>query len=112
MSLANGCKFLDELIPGKRIIAVLMNPDTPFSELALRELKAAAAAAHQPIEVFKARTAEQVPAEIEAAANVGAAGLITLEDPLLLSASQRCPSICDILIDRLVTPDTPRLLLC
>jgi putative ABC transport system substrate-binding protein len=79
-------QILDELIPGKRMIAMLMNPDTPFSELALQELKAAAAAAHQPIEVFKARAAEQIPAEIEAAANAGATGLITLEDPLLLSA--------------------------
>jgi putative ABC transport system substrate-binding protein len=82
-------QVLDELTPGKRMIAVLMNPDTPFSELALQELKAAAATAHQPIEVFRVRTAEQVPTAIEAAAKVGAAGLITLEDPLLLSARRQ-----------------------
>jgi putative ABC transport system substrate-binding protein len=86
-------QILDELIPGKRMIAVLLNPDTPFSELALQELKAAAAAAHQPIEVFRASTAEQVPAQIEAAASAGATGLITLEDPLLLSARRQIADV-------------------
>src|ERR1700757_4194300 len=36
-------QVLDELVPGNRTVAVLMNPDTPFSALALRELKAVAA---------------------------------------------------------------------
>src|SRR5215211_1381301 len=49
-------QILDELIPGKRTVAVLVNPDTPFSELALQGLRTAAAAAAQPIEVFQART--------------------------------------------------------
>jgi hypothetical protein len=35
-----------------------MNPDTPFSALALRELKAAAAVTAQPIQVFEARSAD------------------------------------------------------
>jgi len=78
-------QILDELVRGKRTVAVLMNPDTPFSALALRELKAAAAKAARPIQVFEARTAEQVVAGVEAAANAGASGLITLEDALLTS---------------------------
>jgi ABC-type uncharacterized transport system substrate-binding protein len=78
-------QILDELVRGKRTVAVLMNPDTPFSALALRELKEAAAKATQPIQVFEARTAEQVVAGVEAAANAGASGLITLEDALLTS---------------------------
>ena len=53
-------QVLDELVPGKRTVAVLMNPDTPFSALALRELKAAAAVTAQPIQVFEARSADQV----------------------------------------------------
>jgi putative ABC transport system substrate-binding protein len=32
-------QLLQELIPGKHVIAVLMNPDTPFSRLALEEAK-------------------------------------------------------------------------
>jgi putative ABC transport system substrate-binding protein len=82
-------QILDELIPGKQTVAVLMNPDTPFTALALQELRPAAAAAAQPIEVFEARTAVQVVAGVEAAAKSGAAGLITLEDPLLLSVRRQ-----------------------
>jgi putative ABC transport system substrate-binding protein len=78
-------QVLDELVPGKRTVAVLMNPDTPFSSLALRELKAAATETAQPIRVFEARNADQVVAGVEAAANGGVAGLLTLEDALLAS---------------------------
>jgi putative ABC transport system substrate-binding protein len=62
-----------------------MNPDTPFSLLAVRELKAAAAQTAQPIQVFEARTPDQVVAGVDAAAKSGAAGLLTLEDALLAS---------------------------
>ena len=85
-------QVLDELVPGKRTVAVLMNPDTPFSSLALRELKAAATETAQPIQVFEARNAEQVVAGVDAAAKGGAAGLLTLEDALLASARHKSPS--------------------
>jgi putative ABC transport system substrate-binding protein len=42
-------QILNDLVSGKRTVAALMNPDTPFSLLALRELKAAAAETAQPI---------------------------------------------------------------
>jgi hypothetical protein len=35
-------QILENLIAGNQMIAVLMNPDTPFSRLALQELQAAA----------------------------------------------------------------------
>jgi putative ABC transport system substrate-binding protein len=37
-------QVLLELLPGIRVVAVLMNPDTPFTALALQELRIAAAA--------------------------------------------------------------------
>jgi ABC-type uncharacterized transport system substrate-binding protein len=77
-------QIVDELAPGKRMVATLLNPDAPFSMLALQELTAAAELRRQRLEVFEARTADQVSAGIEAASKAGAAGLITLEDPLLL----------------------------
>ena len=82
-------QILDELVPGKRTVAVMMNPDTPFSLLALRELKAAAAETAQPIQVFEARSADQVVAGVETAAKAGAAGLLTLEDALLVSTRRQ-----------------------
>jgi putative ABC transport system substrate-binding protein len=81
-------QVLDELVPGNRTVAVLMNPDTPFSSLALRQLKAAAEEKAQPIQVFEARSADQVMASVEDAAK-GASGLLTLEDALLASTRRQ-----------------------
>lgn len=82
-------QLLQNLIPGRKLIAVLGNPDTPFTALALKQVKAAAAANHQPLAVFEARNLDEVSPGIEAAIKSGAAGLMTLDDPLLLSARQQ-----------------------
>ena len=82
-------QLFNELLPGKGTVAVLMNPDTPFSALALRQLKTAVAAAEQPIQVFGATSADQVLAGIEAAAKAGVAGILTLEDALLVSTRRQ-----------------------
>lgn len=86
-------ELLNDVIPGKRRVAVLMNPDTPFTALAFREVKAAAETVPQSLEVFEARTADQVVAGIEAASRAGAAGLLILDDPLILSLSQQISAL-------------------
>jgi putative ABC transport system substrate-binding protein len=86
---AKRLQILEDLVPGKQTIAVLLNPDTPFSALALREVRSAAEQGHQPLAVFEARTTDQVSAGIEAAIKAGAAGLLTLDDPLLLGARRQ-----------------------
>ena len=86
---AKRLQLLQDLIPGPKLIAVLGNPDTPFTALALEQVKAAAAATHQPLAVFEARTLDEVSTSTEAAIKSGAAGLMTLDDPLLLSAKQQ-----------------------
>jgi putative tryptophan/tyrosine transport system substrate-binding protein len=86
-------QILEELIPGNQIVAVLMNPDTPFSMLALQELRSTADPARQRLEVFEARNANEVRASIEAAIKAGAAGLITLDDPLMLSVSRQIAAL-------------------
>lgn len=80
--------FVD-FVPGKQTIAVLLNPDTPFSASAFREVKLAAEQRHRTLEVFEARTTEQLWAGIETAVKTGAAGLIVLEDPLILGAKHK-----------------------
>jgi putative ABC transport system substrate-binding protein len=82
-------QLLQNLVPGQKLIAVLGNPDTPFTALALKQVKTAAAANHQPLAVFEARNLAEISAGIEAAIKSGAAGLMTLDDPLLLSARQQ-----------------------
>jgi putative ABC transport system substrate-binding protein len=86
---AKRLQILADLVPGKQKIAVLLNPDTPFSALALREVRSAAEQGQQPLAVFEARTVDQVSAGIEAAIKAGAAGLLTLDDPLLLGARRQ-----------------------
>jgi putative ABC transport system substrate-binding protein len=78
-------QLLLELIPGKNDIAVLLNPDTPFSRLALEEAKTAAEYGHIRLQVLGARTADQVSERIEEAVKASAAGLLILEDPLIYS---------------------------
>jgi putative ABC transport system substrate-binding protein len=82
-------QLFDDLLPSKGTVAVLMNPDTPFSTLALQQLKTAAAAVEQAIQVIEARSADQVLAGIAAAAKAGAAGILTLEDALLVSTRRQ-----------------------
>ena len=86
---AKRLQMLEDLVPGKQTIAVLLNPDTPFSASALREVRSAAEQGHQPLAVFEARTTDEVSAGIEAAIKLGAAGLLTLDDPLLLSVRRK-----------------------
>jgi putative tryptophan/tyrosine transport system substrate-binding protein len=78
-------QVLRELIPGIRIVAVVMNPDTPFSALALQELRVAADTGGQVLEVFEVRIADKLAVGLEAAVRAGATGLITIEDPFLAS---------------------------
>jgi putative ABC transport system substrate-binding protein len=86
---AKRLQLLQDLIPGQKLIAVLGNPDTPFTALALKQVKAAAAATRQPLALFEARTLDEVSTAVEAAIKSGAAGLMTLDDPVLLSAKQQ-----------------------
>lgn len=82
-------QLLLELIGDKRTIAALLNPDTPFSQLALTEVRAAADQAHVPLQVLEARTADAIVQHIEQAATTPAAGLLILEDPLIYSIRAR-----------------------
>jgi len=77
--------LLLEFIPGKQEIAVLMNPDTPYSRLALEEAKGAAEYRHIRLQVLEATTPDQVSARIEEAAKTTAAGLLIFEDTLIYS---------------------------
>jgi putative ABC transport system substrate-binding protein len=86
---AKQLQFLEDLVPGKRTFAVLCNPGTPYTALALREVRSAATDSNQPLLVFEARSADQITAGIEAAIKAGAAGLLTLDDPVLLSARRK-----------------------
>src|ERR1700675_2072777 len=83
---AKKLQFLEHLIPGKKPVAVLGNSDTPYTALALQQIKTAAAAMGLPFAVVDARAVDQIPAAIDGAIRSGAASMLVLEDPVLLSA--------------------------
>jgi len=68
-------QILQEFVPRDKPVAVLLNPDTPFSASALQQLRIAAQAGPTALVVFEARTADQVSAGFEAAVKAGTAGL-------------------------------------
>jgi putative ABC transport system substrate-binding protein len=86
---AKRLQLLNELVPGKTPFAVLGNPDTPYTALALQQIKTAAAAKEQSFAVFEARTADQLPIAIDAVVRSNATSLLVLEDPMLLGARQQ-----------------------
>jgi putative ABC transport system substrate-binding protein len=81
-------QILKELVPSARVVAALGNPETPFTALALHELTTAAQATGIKVEALEIRNPDQLPTAFEAALRTKAAGLITLEDPLVLSLRQ------------------------
>jgi hypothetical protein len=64
---AKRLQLLKDLIPGKKLIAVLGNPDTPYTALALQQVRTAGAVMGQLLAVFEARTVDQLPTAIHEA---------------------------------------------
>jgi putative ABC transport system substrate-binding protein len=86
-------QLLQEIVPGKPAIAVLVNPETPFTRLALHEIKTAADAGGTRLLVAEARTGAEVSGQLEEALRAGAGGLLVVEDPLMFSLRRH---ICDL----------------
>jgi putative ABC transport system substrate-binding protein len=88
-------QLLEEIVPGNRRVAVLLNPATPFANLALQELRAAASLGRQRLEVFETRTAQEIIAAVETAIRSGTAGLFAVGDPLMLSVRQQIADLAE-----------------
>lgn len=82
-------QLLSDLIPGKRLIAVLGNPDTPYTALALERVRGAAAIMGVPLKIIDVRTADEIPQAIGEAVRAQARGMLLLEDPVLLGGMQQ-----------------------
>ena len=76
-------QLLLSVVPGQKRIGVLMNPDTPYTALAFRELGAAAERVGVALERLEIRKREEfTTARLEALVDAGATSLFILEDPL------------------------------
>jgi len=73
-------------IPGQRTIGVLLNPDTPYTALALKELRGAADQSGIRLEILEVRRpAEFTEARMDTLGAAGATSLFVIEDPLVSS---------------------------
>jgi putative ABC transport system substrate-binding protein len=78
-------QLLKEIAPGQQVIGVLLNPDTPYTPLALRQLQAAADADGTRLEVLVARTpGDFSSAKMKTLVAAGATSLFVFEDPLTI----------------------------
>jgi len=99
---AKKLQLLNDLVPGRKLVAVLGNPDTPYTALALKQVKTAASIMEMPFTVFDARTVDEVPRAIDRAIDAGAASMLVFEDPVLLGALQQ-------IIDRVARARLPAI---
>jgi len=90
-------QLLEEFTPGIQMVAVLMNPETPFAMLSLQELRSAAELRGIRVKVLEVRAAEQLSSSIEEATSAGAGALMIVEDPLLLGLRSQIATLATAL---------------
>ena len=78
-------QLLQEVVRAGAAYTVLMNPDTPYSALAFKEIQAAAEAKRVRIIAVEARTVEEVLRRFADITDGSVAGLLVLGDPLTIS---------------------------
>jgi putative ABC transport system substrate-binding protein len=78
-------QLLHDIVPAASLLAVILNPGTPYTALAYKQLEAAAQVAQVPLRAFEVRSAEEIVPQMEATKAAGASGLVVLEDPLTFS---------------------------
>jgi putative tryptophan/tyrosine transport system substrate-binding protein len=77
-------QILQDIAPGIRSIAVLLNRDAPFTTVALPALRIVAEARGQRLELCDVNTATEAKSALESAVKAGATGMMVLETPVLL----------------------------
>ncbi len=76
-------EFLLGCIPEQRVIGVLLNPDTPYGALSLKQLEAAAAQRGVRLELLQVRRPNEfTPEQMDLLVVRGATSLLIVEDPL------------------------------
>lgn len=75
-------QLLHDIVPAASMLAVILNPGTPYTALAYKQLEAAAQVVHVQLRAFEVRSAEEIVSQLEAIKAAKADGLVVLEDPL------------------------------
>lgn len=85
-------ELLHEAVPAGTSFAVLMNPDNPYSALALKEIQDSAGSS-VTIRVLEARTPDEVLRRFADVENAGIAGLLVVGDPQTIGMRGRIPDL-------------------
>lgn len=85
-------ELLHEAVPAAMSFAVLMNPDTSYSALALKEIQRSAASS-VTIRVLEARSPDEVLRRFADIENTGIGGLVVLGDPLTIGMRGGIPDL-------------------
>jgi putative tryptophan/tyrosine transport system substrate-binding protein len=89
----NRLQLLREIVPATSLVAVLMNPGTPYTALAYKELEAASKVAKIDLRAFEVRSPKEIDSQLEAAKTAGAGALVVLEDPLTVSVKSEIAAL-------------------
>ena len=89
----NRLQLLREIAPAASLFAVVLNPGTPYTALAYKELEAAANVAKIQLRAFELRSPKEIVPQLEASKAAGAGGLVILEDPLTFSQRSEIATI-------------------
>jgi len=81
-------QLVREVIPGAKVVGVLLNPTTPYSMLALQELRSASGSANIDLKVLAMTAASQLPGLLKGASDDQVTALIVLEDPVTFSVQR------------------------
>jgi len=89
----NRLQLLREIVPSMSLLAILMNPGTPYAALAYKELEAAAKIAKIDLRAFEVRASKEIDSQFEAIKAAGAGAVAVLEDPLTASVKDEIAAL-------------------
>jgi putative ABC transport system substrate-binding protein len=86
-------EILRDLIPLQPAVAVLLNPETPYTALALKEIATAADRLQLKLIALRVTSGDQLQGQFQDARAAKAAAMIVLEDPLTSSLRRQIAAL-------------------
>jgi putative ABC transport system substrate-binding protein len=86
---AKRLELISELVPNAKVIALLVNPDSPQTERVVRAMQEAAGVKGVKVEVVKAATESEIDTAFASLSRLGAGALVQQADPFFLKRRDR-----------------------
>jgi putative ABC transport system substrate-binding protein len=82
-------ELLTELVPQAQVVALLVNPDNPYTEPMIRDVQAAARAQRVQLPILQAATERELDAAFATLATLQADALVTGDDPFFVTRREQ-----------------------